>query len=211
LVSQIALSLLVGFAFMLILEQYLTPHAISPTPSRSQPVFEMSPVATDHEDAELNLDADITLPTIRDIGIRPKPAGFPVQVVANPLTLGLVIHSLADGLALGASASGEHSSDTSVSLVVFIALIIHKCLPSEVLSLLLCLHETYIFAAPTSLALTTSLLSSSLSRSDIKKHVAVFSAATPVGAVISFVLLNFIGAHVGNWTGVALLISVSCR
>ncbi len=50
-----------------------------------------------------------------------------------PLTLGLVIHSLADGLALGASAlplsgtDGEGSaSSTGLSLIVFLALIIHK-------------------------------------------------------------------------------------
>lgn len=51
-------------------------------------------------------------------------------VMVYPLTLGLVIHSVADGLALGASATGEDSSDMSLSLVVFFALIIHKCSPS---------------------------------------------------------------------------------
>ena len=66
-----------------------------------------------------------------------------------------------------------------------------------------------VYVAPTALALTSSLLSTSLSRSDIKKHVAAFSVATPVGTLVSFVLLKFfIGAHVGNWTGIALLISV---
>lgn len=57
---------------------------------------------------------------------------------AFPLTLGLVIHSLADGLALGASAlPGAGQSDTEsstvssspstqLSLVVFLALMIHK-------------------------------------------------------------------------------------
>ncbi|KAF8486597.1 Zinc/iron permease [Gautieria morchelliformis] len=187
LTSQIALSLLVGFAFMLILEQYFTPHVTSTTPSKPQPVFEMPPLAGDTMDYDQNrLDVE-TNPNLRasaEAGDKPRP---PVQVIAYPLTLGLVIHSLADGLALGASASGESGSDTSLSLVVFIALIIHK--------------------SPTALALTSSLLSTSLPRSDIKKHVAVFSAATPVGTLVSFVLLNFIGAHAGNWTGVALLIS----
>ena len=49
------------------------------------------------------------------------------SIVAHPLTLGLVIHSLADGLALGASASNE-GGDSSVSFLVFLALIIHKCM-----------------------------------------------------------------------------------
>lgn len=52
---------------------------------------------------------------------------------AFPMTLGLVMHSLADGLALGASAlprksdgEGEAQSNSQLSLVVFLALIIHK-------------------------------------------------------------------------------------
>jgi zinc transporter 9 len=43
---------------------------------------------------------------------------------AYPLTLGLVMHGLADGLALGVSALGD--AETDLSLVVFLALIIHK-------------------------------------------------------------------------------------
>lgn len=43
---------------------------------------------------------------------------------AFPVTLGLVVHGLADGLALGVSALGDTKSD--LSLVVFLALLIHK-------------------------------------------------------------------------------------
>src|SRR5258708_7106867 len=77
---------------------------------------------------------------------------------ANPLTLGLVIHSLADGLALGASsgASMEGSiSDHPLTLIVFFALLIHK--------------------APTSLALSSALLSC-MPRPRIRLHIAVFAA-----------------------------------
>jgi len=71
---------------------------------------------------------------------------------------------------------------------VFFALIIHK--------------------APTSLALTTSLLSTSLPRSECKKHIAVFSASTPIGALASYAILSFFGtSSEGRWPGVALLIS----
>ena len=46
---------------------------------------------------------------------------------AYPLTLGLVIHALADGLALGSSALANNSAIPSgLSLVVFLALIVHK-------------------------------------------------------------------------------------
>lgn len=43
---------------------------------------------------------------------------------------------------------------------------------------------------------------------EIRKHVAVFSAATPVGALSSFLVLNILGTRAGSWTGIALLISV---
>lgn len=44
--------------------------------------------------------------------------------VAYPLTLGLMVHALADGFALGSSALSP--VDNSLSLIVFLALIIHK-------------------------------------------------------------------------------------
>jgi zinc transporter 9 len=61
--------------------------------------------------------------------------GVPVGAVASssnrpayPLTIGLVIHGLADGLALGVSAlsDGESSGSTDLSVIVFMALAIHK-------------------------------------------------------------------------------------
>jgi solute carrier family 39 (zinc transporter), member 9 len=127
LTSHIALSLLIGFAFMLVLEQYFTPHETSTTSSKPQPVFEMPPLAgetMDYDQDRLDVEASPTLIASAEAGDKPRP---PVQTIAYPLTLGLVVHSLADGLALGASASGESGTDTSLSLVVFIALIIHKC------------------------------------------------------------------------------------
>lgn len=64
--------------------------------------------------------------------------------------------------------------------------------------------------APTALALTTSLLSTALPRSECKKHIAFFSASTPFGALVSYGLFSFLEAGgEGDWTGVALLISVS--
>ncbi|KAF8585712.1 Zinc/iron permease [Ramaria rubella] len=184
--SRIALSLMVGFALMFIIEQCLgshAPRASGTQQNTSQPVFQLPPSTEDP--MEYDLDA-MNVENATSVQ-RNNSRELISHPVAYPLTFGLVIHSLADGLALGASAAGEHKSDTNLSLVVFFALIIHK--------------------SPTALALTSSLLSTSLSRSDIKKHVAVFSAATPIGALASFALLNFIGARAGNWTGIVLLIS----
>ena len=57
------------------------------------------------------------------------------QQRAYPLTLGLVVHALADGLALGAAAFSDGANASSgsgagLSLVVFLALAVHKGTPS---------------------------------------------------------------------------------
>ena len=64
--------------------------------------------------------------------------------------------------------------------------------------------------APTAIALSTSLLSTTLSRSECKKHLLAFSASTPCGAIISYAIFSLLGvgdSH-ADWTGIALLISV---
>ena len=109
---------------------------------------------------------------------------------ANPITLGLIIHSLADGLALGASSgssSGGGIRDNPLVFIVFFALLIHK--------------------APTSLALSSALLPL-LPRPRIRLHIAVFAAATPIGALLAYLLLNSFSSQEGNkWGGIALAFS----
>ncbi len=63
--------------------------------------------------------------------------------------------------------------------------------------------------APTALALTTSLLSTSLPVAECRRHLAVFSVSTPVGTLVSYTLLSFFGASSHNYLpGIALLFSV---
>lgn len=119
-------------------------------------------------------------------------------------TLGLVIHAMADGIALGASSLTENSS---LGLVVFLAVIIHK--------------------GPTALGLTTTLMSLKLSRQQIQSRLLLFSASAPTGALVTYGLVNLFGGRgsdelasshkvdqLGWWTGLVLLFSVSlsaCR
>lgn len=109
---------------------------------------------------------------------------------ANPITLGLVIHSLADGLALGASSGSSGSGgmrDNPLVLIVFFALLIHK--------------------APTSLALSSALLPL-LPRPHIRLHIAIFAAATPIGALLAYLLLSLFSSQDGDkWGGIALAFS----
>ena len=84
---------------------------------------------------------------------------------SNPssTTLGLVIHGIADGIALGASATAESSR---LTMTIFLALILHK--------------------APAAFGLTSILLSRNVSKRGVRAHLAVFSLASPSGALLSW-------------------------
>ncbi|KAL1966086.1 hypothetical protein VTN77DRAFT_4834 [Rasamsonia byssochlamydoides] len=104
-------------------------------------------------------------------------------------TTGLVIHAAADGIALGASGT-----NTSLSFVIFLALLVHK--------------------APASFGLTSVLLKQGLSSRAARAHLLVFSLAAPVGALLTFIFVQTLGSGVGGdeaatrWrTGMLLLFS----
>ncbi|KAJ9092185.1 hypothetical protein QFC21_006930 [Naganishia friedmannii] len=118
-------------------------------------------------------------------------------VAALNATLGLVIHALADGVALGASSL---SGSGGLGLVVFLAVIVHK--------------------GPTALGLTTTLLSLNLTKKQIRTRLFVFSISAPLGAVVTYMIVKAVGAGAGQggrgadqvdaigwWTGVVLLFS----
>ncbi|KAJ3814064.1 Zinc/iron permease [Lentinula aff. lateritia] len=188
---RVALSLLCGFTFMLIVEQLFSLHSHSPA-SATKPTANVKPTNSEVQfDAELGeLEGEQGMARSTVDWVAPVQAESSAQIQAIPLTLGLVIHSLADGFALGVSffPSNESKSSSSLSAIVFLAIIIHKL--------------------PTSLALTSSLLATSLSRPQCKKHLAVFSVSTPIAALLSYVALDFFGgAEHADWPGTALLLS----
>lgn len=80
--------------------------------------------------------------------------------------VGLLIHASADGIAMGASAQ---SGDQTLTMVVFVAIMVHK--------------------APAAFGLCAMLMSQRLSRTSIRKAVAIFALASPVGAVLTYGLL----------------------
>lgn len=102
-------------------------------------------------------------------------------------TLGLVVHAAADGVALGAAAS---TSQTSVQLIVFVAIMLHK--------------------APAAFGLVSFLMHAGLERNRIRKHLLVFALAAPVLAMITFLGLSQSSKEAlsdVNATGVAMLFS----
>ncbi|KAJ5463960.1 hypothetical protein N7475_007095 [Penicillium sp. IBT 31633x] len=102
-------------------------------------------------------------------------------------TTGLVIHAAADGIALGAS-----SSDTGLSFIIFLAIMVHK--------------------APASFGLTSVLLKQGLSSRTARAHLLIFSLAAPLGALATFLFVQMTGSSADeagtHWrTGMLLLFS----
>ncbi|RUS78261.1 hypothetical protein EGW08_013977 [Elysia chlorotica] len=82
-------------------------------------------------------------------------------------TLGLVVHAAADGIALGAAIK---LSETHITMIVFVAIMLHK--------------------APAAFGLVSFLLHEGLDRTRIRKHLAAFSAAAPLLAIITYMGLS---------------------
>lgn len=95
--------------------------------------------------------------------------------------VGLLIHAAADGIAMGASAQ---SGDQTLTMIVFVAIMIHK--------------------APAAFGLCAMLMSQRLSRTSIRKAVGVFALASPLGAILTYLALallldaDLVSAHGGG-------------
>ncbi|GMR59791.1 hypothetical protein PMAYCL1PPCAC_29986, partial [Pristionchus mayeri] len=81
-------------------------------------------------------------------------------------TIGLVVHAAADGIALGAASAINKSS---VQMIVFLAIILHK--------------------APSSFGLVSFLLMEGLDKARVRKHLLIFALAAPIGALVTFFVL----------------------
>lgn len=181
---KIASCILLGFAFMFLVEEYISPH--------TRPLLPLD-IPTEVEDVHF----DITLDELeREEGMAlPGSHASTWQMLrstpslslqrAYPLSLGLTVHALVDGYALGVSSLETQSG--ALSFVVFLAIIIHK--------------------APTALALTSSLLATSLPPSECKRHLLLFSLATPISAILSYILYTHTGDGNNLWVGTPLLFS----
>ncbi|XP_008935734.1 PREDICTED: zinc transporter ZIP9 isoform X3 [Merops nubicus] len=129
--AYIGVSLVLGFVFMLLVDQIGSSHVH----------------ATDDPEAARSGNSKITT------------------------TLGLVVHAAADGVALGAAAS---TSQTSVQLIVFVAIMLHK--------------------APAAFGLVSFLMHAGLERNRIRKHLLVFALAAPVMSMVTYLGLSKVAA-----------------
>ncbi|XP_061601181.1 zinc transporter ZIP9 isoform X1 [Cololabis saira] len=102
-------------------------------------------------------------------------------------TLGLVIHSAADGFALGAAVA---TGQVTVQVIVFLAVILHK--------------------APAAFGLVSYLMHVGLEKKYIQGHLLAFSAAAPIVAISTYFILHASGNSSQNQlsaTGVGMLFS----
>ena len=126
----------------------------------------------------------------------PDPHSSSPNSHRSSTTIGLVIHAVADGIALGASTAAP-TTKTTLGLIVFTAIMLHK--------------------GPAAFGLTSVLLKQGLSKRNTRAHLAIFSLAAPIGAIGTWIIANLLG-HAGLarseekgggvwWTGIVLIFS----
>lgn len=170
--KYIGISLLSGFVLMFLIDQMGPTHAHSHTNHVSVADF------TELHNLQLD-DNNIRMPSAAAIGTGSKKRG-------NPITIGLVVHAAADGIALGASASRPE-----LRFIVFLAIMLHK--------------------APAAFGLSSVLLQHGFSRRQTRQQVGLFALAAPIGAIFTYAFIQMSGNHdevlLHWWTGMLLLFS----
>lgn len=176
--AWIGVSIIAGFTLMFLIDKL--PHMIASSPRH--------PAYISLERLGLNrADTREPSPPGVDEGYS-SPLTPSTDPYSSPLTTGLVIHAAADGIALGASTT----STQNPTILIFIALMLHK--------------------APAAFGLTAILLKRQASRRRIRAHLTIFSLAAPIGALAAWIAANcfqgeYLGAEGGFATGVLLLFS----
>ncbi|XP_060781368.1 zinc transporter ZIP9 isoform X2 [Neoarius graeffei] len=143
--------------------------------------------------ARLNTsDAISTLKPSTEKGLRPHVfigaslvLGFTLMFVVDQIADYCSAH--ADGMALGAAVA---SSQVSVQVIVFFAVILHK--------------------APAAFGLVSFLMHAGLESSTIRKHLLAFSCAAPLTAISTYFILIATGGsseHRLSATGIGMLVS----
>lgn len=131
--------------------------------------------------------------TMRDRRSSDAPAVDPMNSASPAFStfVGLLFHALADGISLGAASAfssstaqqgtgkdGHDDGDDSLSLIIFLSLIIHKApVAFSLSSLLMSQYSTAMQRAY---------------KSNIKRALGIFSLATPIGALTTWLLLRLI-------------------
>lgn len=171
--AYIGVALVLGFILMFLIDHL--PTALSPSKPRYQALhISLSNLSRGPHNA--------STASLNDLGPPSPMPGLehgPPQPQSSATTIGLVIHACADGIALGASSTAP---STSLSLIIFLAIMLHK--------------------APAAFGLTTVLLKQGLSKRTARTHLIMFSLAAPAGAVFTWAVVHALGrARLGGDDG----------
>ncbi|PFH60698.1 hypothetical protein XA68_10536 [Ophiocordyceps unilateralis] len=176
---EVGFSMILGFVLMFLIDRL---------PRHATDTFHSAP-STTHMSLD-NLSVDGAAADEEADSFLGSLTPTPRRARSLATTVGLVIHAMADGIAMGASSA---TSDVNLGLVIFIAIMIHK--------------------APAAFGLTSVLLRLGLSKRAARGHLIIFSLAAPAGAVATWLLIKLLGGgHLEGdgghwWTGMLLLFS----
>lgn len=148
----VALSLLLGFIFMLLVDKGASSHH--------------------HSSSAASSGGASLLSGGSDMESGPSSSNNIANRKVCTATLGLVVHAAADGIALGAAAASHHSD---IEFIVFFAIMLHK--------------------APTAFGLTSFLVREGSDFRKVNKMLLMFSAAAPIGAFVTYFILNLVSDY----------------
>ncbi|CDK29908.1 unnamed protein product [Kuraishia capsulata CBS 1993] len=171
---------------IMLLLGYFTLHMVQNVPQilspRNKDYYKTSAVE------DLNLE-DTELPVLESPPIsKPKTILIEAQTqfknaCKSPFTLGLMIHSFCDGIAL---ASTVYAADIRLQLTILFAIFIHKL--------------------PAAFGLTSILRSHNLAKSGIMWHLFFFAVSAPIAAVLAFGVFSIVSASDENGSYVSGLL-----
>ncbi|GBG31667.1 Zinc transporter ZIP9 [Hondaea fermentalgiana] len=194
--SIIGLALLSGFLLMLCVDHLLGQgthaHEMDHALSGHDKVLEQSAPTTTNDAVSENDGPGIF--RLQGVDEMPSQLHMSKRAVKRrvTVTIGLLIHAAADGLALGATkASGVSGGLRRVELMVFVAIMMHK--------------------VPAAFGLSVYLRNTGLDIGAVRANIAYFAIAAPASALLIFALLdsNFVGIGLAspNFVGFGILFS----
>ncbi|KAI8370379.1 Zinc/iron permease [Radiomyces spectabilis] len=176
----IGLALLLGFALMSVIDNMFSLHGHARPSSSSTLEYNELSTVPDQDDTPDNQSHPFG--QVHN-GIKPRTTSSAATVAP---VIGLMVHAMADGIALGASAS-----QPQLSVLIFLAIMMHK--------------------APAAFSLVMMLLYEGVARTQVKLQLFLFAIQAPVGAILTFLVLHLIPSvqldRIGFWTGLLLIFS----
>jgi zinc transporter 9 len=165
--AYIGVALILGYILM-----FLVDH-LPDTIAASKPKYQPMHISLSNLHRGPHNASSLSLNGMASEAVTPLATPMPTHLApkkTSATTIGLVVHACADGIALGASSTAP---STSLSLVIFFAIMLHK--------------------APAAFGLTSVLLKQGLSKKTVRAHLALFSLAAPAGALATWAIVHAIG------------------